>query len=62
MDSLQALSDKFFDEDFWLAENITWKDLENTPGSGIYIAQTSDLWMIFPCALVLFVARFVFEK
>lgn len=62
MELLNNFQDWFFNKEFWLAENVTWKDLENNPDDGIYKAQPADLWAVFPTAIVIFIARHLFEK
>ncbi|KAF6024670.1 hypothetical protein EB796_017032 [Bugula neritina] len=62
MELLNNFQDWFFNKEFWLAENVTWKDLENNPDDGIYKAQPADLWAVFPTAIVIFIARHLFEN
>ena len=62
MKVLQAAQSFFFNEKFWLADNVTWDDFKIDPDNGIYIPQPVDLWKMFPAALGLFVVRAAVEK
>lgn len=61
MDYYQSFQEWFFQKEFWLAENVTWEDLQNKD-DGIYIAQPADLWRAIPVAAVIFILRILFEK
>lgn len=62
MELLEPVRSFFWNEWFWLPANVTWGHLENKPGSGIYYSQFSDLLFVFPCALLLYVIRQLYEK
>lgn len=50
----------FWNEKFWLSNNLTWKDLENT--SRRNFGQAGDLLWAVPLALLLFIVRLLFER
>lgn len=51
-----------FSKWFWLPASLNWKDYENDPSSGIYIAQPKDLFYCIPTALAIFCVRMLFER
>lgn len=62
MELFNSFQDAFWDKRFWLAPNVTWDDLRNTEDSDMYMAQPRDLWVVIPCACVIFAARSIFER
>jgi len=58
---MEAISSIIWNDDFWLPEGFTWKDLEMTPG-GIRHPQFSDLYYVPIIALVLLLIRIIFER
>lgn len=61
METLSAISDFIWDDDFWLAEGYTWKDFEMTPG-GIRKPQFTDMYYVPIIALALLFIRIFFER
>ncbi|ELT87375.1 hypothetical protein CAPTEDRAFT_170489 [Capitella teleta] len=59
-DAFHGIQDWFWNEDFWLPPNVTWKDL--TRDETTYIAYARDLWAVFPLAVLLFLIRLVWER
>lgn len=59
---MNSLSQLFWSEHFWLPERYTWKDLENVPGSNIYIAQSSDVLWSIPLGILFLGIRYVYEQ
>ena len=62
MDLWERSSSLFWSEWFWFPPNVTWKDLENKPGTGIYYPQTSDLLVSIAVAALLYLIRQLYEK
>ncbi|XP_078484247.1 transcription factor protein [Ciona intestinalis] len=50
----------FWNERFWLPHNTTWADLRNTEDATY--AQATDLWVMIPYSIVLYVIRFIIER
>jgi len=63
VDTYDAFRAWFWNKTFWLPENRTWADLkrDDTPGSPFY-PDLYDLYVVFPIALALFLARLVWER
>ncbi|KAK5638662.1 hypothetical protein RI129_012957 [Pyrocoelia pectoralis] len=55
---LQKMSDKFWNDDFWLPQNMTWKDLE--PGFGDH--NPVHLYISIPCAFLILTLRYWTER
>ena len=53
----------FWNKTFWLPANRTWDDLRRSdaPGSPFY-PDIYDLLIVFPIAVVLFLARLLWER
>ena len=53
----------FWNKTFWLPANRTWADLRRSdaPGSPFY-PDIYDLLVVFPIAVVLFLARLLWER
>lgn len=61
MEVLSSISDFIWNDDFWLPEGFTWKDLEITPG-GVRKPQFGDLYYVPVIALFLVLIRIIFER
>ena len=61
MEVLSSISDFIWNDDFWLPEGFTWKDLEITPG-GVRKPQFADLYYVPIIALFLVLVRIIFER
>nr|CAB3230110.1 LAG1-like1 [Phallusia mammillata] len=55
-----GFSQWFWNERFWLPHNTTWADLRNTDEASF--PQASDLVMIFPYSIVLYIIRIFIER
>lgn len=53
-------SNWFWDENFWLPSNVSWKDLQDNGGDKYPHIQ--DFYMVFPFAVFLIICRFFFER
>ena len=58
---MEAISSIIWNDDFWLPEGFTWKDLEMKPG-GLRHPQFSDLYYVPIIALGLLFIRVIFER
>jgi len=58
---MEQLGSIFWNEWFWLPNGKTWGDMENKPGSNIYIAQYDDMLWSVPLGLVMLGIRLFFE-
>jgi len=63
IDAYNAFRASFWNRTFWLPANRTWNDLKrsNTPGSPYY-PDLYDLYIVFPIAVGLFLARLLWER
>ena len=50
-----------WDEQFWLPDNITWKDFNELEQTGIRIPKIHDLIYVYPLAGLLYMTRVIFE-
>nr|DBA32530.1 TPA: hypothetical protein GDO54_000314 [Pyxicephalus adspersus] len=58
---MSALSAWFWNERFWLPQNVTWADLADTENGEQY-PRAGHLFYAFPIALGIFVLRLLFER
>lgn len=56
----QLLLDVFWYQRLWLPPNLTWADLEDSPGT--VQPRPSDLWLTLPVALLFIGVRLLFER
>lgn len=57
---LQTLNEWLWWERLWLPVNVSWSDLEDSEGR-VY-AKGSHLYATLPCALVMLLVRYLFER
>lgn len=50
----------FWNEKFWLPQNLTWEDLKRTEEK--QFGETRDLWLTFPLCITVLCIRFSVEK
>ena len=50
----------FWNDDYWLPENVTWSDLESSE-QAMYVKST-DLWYPIPAAFILIGLRYILER
>ena len=60
METLNIIYDTIWSEYFWLPPNVTWADLDSR--DDIHIAKPRELVYSFAIAIVLFLARLVWER
>lgn len=46
---------------FWLPLNVTWNDFQQAETRGIAMPKVSDLVVVYPLALTIYLARLAFE-
>ncbi|CAF4613590.1 unnamed protein product [Rotaria sp. Silwood2] len=49
-------------DEFWLPQNITWKDFKQLEQNGIRLPNIQDLFYVYPLAGLLYLTRFLFES
>ncbi|KAB0799283.1 hypothetical protein PPYR_07163 [Photinus pyralis] len=59
---LQTISDKFWDEDLWLPQNMTWKDLEPGFRDQVWYSNPKHLYLSVPCAFLILTLRYFAER
>ena len=60
MEVLDQFNKYFWDEDFWLPPNVTWKHLESDEHT--FIPSFSDMWIPLPIAVGLFILRLLWQR
>ncbi|MEE6472207.1 hypothetical protein FKM82_009535 [Ascaphus truei] len=58
---MAALSAWFWNERFWLPQNVTWADLADTEAGEKY-PRAGHMLTVFPIALGIFAVRLLFER
>ena len=61
MEVLSSISNFIWNDDFWLPEGYTWKDMEIL-SDGIRKPQFADLYYVPAIALFLVLIRIIFER
>lgn len=59
---MNSIEQFFWNEAFWFPEGYTWKDVENKPGSSIYLPDRYELLWSIPLGIALWGVRYVFEQ
>ena len=59
MSSIETLKATLYNEDFWLPENVTWKDLESTPE--MRFPQGADLMIPLAIAPLMLLIRYIIK-
>lgn len=58
---MDVIYNSFWSTSFWFPPGKSWKDLENAPGSVIYIPQAKDLNWSIAIGALLMIIRYIFE-
>lgn len=55
------MNTSIWNEEFWLPNNITWKDFNQLENNGVHMPKVHDLLFVYPLAGMLYLARLLFE-
>ncbi|XP_060584378.1 ceramide synthase 5-like isoform X2 [Ruditapes philippinarum] len=59
---MNSIEQFIWSETFWFPEGYTWKDMENVPGSNIYLPNRNDMLWSIPLGIILWGVRYIFEQ